>query len=275
MKDFIGKNLTLAVIVLVLAALACNLPAQTSKADATPTSTTVTDATGAATQSPSSPASPSGPTVTVSSVTNCRTGPGTNYDLVLTFQPGATAEVVGKYTPTNYWIIKTPTGGTCWLWGAYATVQGDTSSLAEIQPPSSSTQVVAQNPTNTPKSPKAPKPTATATKSLVYVNPGLVNPILVKAALAPSAPSSLSVSTSCTYNIFPHTLQVRTDHLSWSAVGNATGYYVYENGSKISGTSGTSINLIGATSAGSVSFGVVAYNSFGTSSTTSKSSACP
>jgi len=266
-KVFIGRNLTLAVIVLVLAALACNLPAQTSGADATPSATNDTEQTSTATQTPSSQATPSTVTVTVNAATNCRSGPGTNYDLVLTFQPGATAEVVGKYSPANYWIIKTPTGGTCWLWGANATVQGDTSSLAEIEPPApSSTQVVAQNSTNTPK---APQPTATATKSLVIINPGLIH------ALFPSAPSSLSVATTCTYNIFPHTLKTRTDHLGWSSVSNATGYYVYENGSKITSTSGTSINLIATTTTGSVSFGVAAYNSFGTSSTTGKSSACP
>jgi len=278
-KYFIGRKLTLAVILLVIAGLACNLPAQNSGSGATPTATTGTDQAGSATQTPAPQAtSPSSTvTVTVSTMTNCRTGPGTNYDLVLTFQPGATAEVVGKYSPANYWIIKTPTGGTCWLWGAYATVQGDTSSLAEIAPPSSGSNEVAQNPTNTPKATKTPNAaaTATATHSLVFQNPGIINQGNVLKALYPSAPASLSVSTTCTYNIFPVTLKVRTDHLSWSSVSNATGYYVYENGSKISGTAATSINLVGATSTGIVSFGVAAYNSFGTSSTTSKSSKCP
>jgi len=278
-KYFIGRKLTLAVILLVIAGLACNLPAQNSGSGATPTATTGTDQAGSATQTPAPQAtSPSSTvTVTVSTMTNCRTGPGTNYDLVLTFQPGATAEVVGKYSPTNYWIIKTPTGGTCWLWGAYATVQGDTSSLAEIAPPPSGSNQVAENPTNTPNAPKSPKATATATatNSFVIKNPVLINQGNIIKALYPSAPSSLSVSTTCTYNIFPVTLKVRTDHLSWSSVSNATGYYVYENGSKISSTTGTSINLVGATSTGVVSFGVVAYNSFGTSSTTSKGSKCP
>ncbi len=272
MKYLIGRNVTLAFIVLVLAALACNLPGGNSQTSATPTATTVSNPAAAATQAPSSSATPSSVTVSVSSVTNCRTGPATSYDLVLAFQPGATAEVVGKYTPANYWIIKTPTGGTCWLWGAYATLQGDPSSLAESAPPAPAP--VAAAPTDTPMAPKGPKPTATATSPVLVKNPILVNPILIH-SLFPSAPASLSVSTTCTYNIFPHTLKVRSDHLAWSSVSNATGYYVYENGSKISSTTGTSINLIGATSAGSVSFGVAAYNSFGTSSTTGKSSACP
>ncbi|HUI90156.1 MAG TPA: SH3 domain-containing protein [Anaerolineales bacterium] len=275
MKSFLGRNLALAIIALVLAGLACNLPEQKSATTATPT--TGTEGTSAATQTPASTTTSSTPTVTVSAATNCRTGPGTNYDLVLIFQPGATAEVVGKYTPTNYWIIKTPTGGTCWLWGAYATVQGDTSSLAEIEPPASGPPEVAQNSTNTPKASKAPKATATATNSFVLQNPGLNQGNILK-ALFPSAPSSLSVTTTCTYKtIFPlpPQLSVRTDHLSWSAVSNATGYYVYENGSKISSTIGTSINLIGAKSSGNISFGVASYNSLGTSSTTSKNSTCP
>jgi len=275
-----------ALIILSFGMLACNLPSSTATqpADLSNALTLAVQTIQAATQQAASStsastvapaATPSTPTVTVSSATNCRTGPGANYDLVLTFQPGATAEVVGKYTASNYWIIKTPTGGTCWLWGAYATVQGDTSSLAEIAPPTAPPVAAAPTTAPTSSSGSGPKPSPTATSKPLVFNPILVNPGIIQVLAKPAAPSSLSVNTTCTYNLFPHTLKVRTDKLSWPAASNATGYYVYENGSKISGTTGTSINLIGATSTGNVSFGVAAYNSFGTSGTTSVSSHCP
>ena len=100
---------------------------------------------------PTEAPSPQLTTVSVTTATNCRTGPDINYSLVLTFQPGASAVVVGKYSPANYWIINTPTGGTCWLWGAYATVQGDTSTLPEIAAPAPP-PVAAVEPTEEPPS---------------------------------------------------------------------------------------------------------------------------
>jgi hypothetical protein len=208
-------------------------------------------------------------------MTNCRTGPGPNYDLVLTFQPGATAEVVGKYTASNYWIIKTPIGGTCWLWGAYATVQGNAAALAEMAPPA---PPVAEAPTSVPNSGSNPTAVPT-TKPIVVatiVKPILINQGIIQLFAKPAAPSSLTVTTTCTYNVFHIPTSRTIDHLSWTAVSNATGYYVYENLSKISGTTGTSINLTaGGLTTGYISFGVAAYNSNGTSGTTNASSKCP
>ena len=286
------RKLFAAIIILSMSVLACNLPSQTATpppADLSSAMTLAVQTIQAATQaSPTSvpantappAATPSTTTVTVSSMTNCRTGPGPNYDLVLVFQPGATAEVVGKYTASNYWIIKTPTGGTCWLWGAYATVQGNAAALAEMAPPA---PPVAEAPTTVPTSGSgsgsSPSPVPTTKPTVVgpILKPNLINPGIFQLLAKPAAPSSLTVTTTCTYNLFPHTLKVRSDHLGWPSVSNATGYYVYENSTnnKISGTTGTSINLIGATSTGSVSFWVAAYNSYGTSGTTGASSHCP
>ncbi len=94
------------------------------------------------------------PTVTVSSDTNCRTGPNINYNFVMLFQAGMSAEVIAKYTPSNYWIIKYPGGGgnSCWLWGQYATVLGDTAGLQEAVPPP-----LPPTPTPAPSAPKPPK----------------------------------------------------------------------------------------------------------------------
>ncbi len=94
------------------------------------------------------------PMVSVSVDTNCRTGPGTVYDYLTGLLVGEKAEVVGKYTSINpvYWIIKKGSV-TCWLWGKYATVEGNTANLPEMVPPPTPTPP----PTNTP-TPTTPPP---------------------------------------------------------------------------------------------------------------------
>lgn len=75
--------------------------------------------------------------VSVSTDTNCRSGPGTIYDYVGALLVGEQAEVVGRTEDGNYWIIKNPDrDGECWLWGQYANVQGETTLLPMYtQPP--------------------------------------------------------------------------------------------------------------------------------------------
>ena len=89
------------------------------------------------------------PMVSVSLDTNCRTGPGVVYEYLTVLLVGEKAEVVGKYTTVtpNYWVIKKDSY-TCWLWGKYATVEGDISSLPEMVPPPSPTPT--STPTETP-----------------------------------------------------------------------------------------------------------------------------
>ncbi len=78
--------------------------------------------------------------MTVSTNTNCRTGPGTQYDIVGALVIGQTAEVVGKNTATGYWIIKNPDGsGNCWLYPQYATISGNTANLTEYSIPATPT----------------------------------------------------------------------------------------------------------------------------------------
>lgn len=92
------------------------------------------------------------PTVTVSTDTNCRTGPNVNYSFVTIFSVGASAEVIATYP--NYWVIKYVggNGATCWLWDKYATVIGDTSQLPLATPPP-----LPPTPTPAPSAPKSPK----------------------------------------------------------------------------------------------------------------------
>jgi uncharacterized protein YgiM (DUF1202 family) len=214
-------------------------------------------AASTATSAPPTPTTDTTPMVTVSSVTNCRTGPAAAYDLVTSLQVGMPAVVVAKYTPANYWIIKYPGGGnsTCWLWGQYATVVGDTSKLQEAVPP-----------------PLPPTPTPVPT--------------------APNAPKSVGLSCS----------SVNTSHkvgqlfilsaewpvkLTWKDnSSDEDGFYVYKDGSTVAtlGANATSytdqfsvglLQLQGSTT-NNHTYGVAAYNSYGTSGTKSVDlTSCP
>jgi uncharacterized protein YraI len=69
--------------------------------------------------------------------TNCRSGPGVAYTYLGALLVGESAEVVGRNTEWTYWVIRNPdqSGGTCWLWGQYATLSGDTSGVPVYSTP--------------------------------------------------------------------------------------------------------------------------------------------
>ncbi len=183
------KNILLLFGITIILALACNLPGSP------PDSNTATDATMTAlvlTQTAiqsqpslegpsftpeinSSPTitptlSPSAPTVTVSVDTNCRKGPGKAYDYLTNLPVGVEAEVVGKYTSANpvYWIIKRDSV-ICWLWGKYATVEGDTSNLQEMVPPPTQVPPSSTPPSSTPSLTPSPTPTPSPTATGVLL----------------------------------------------------------------------------------------------------------
>lgn len=87
--------------------------------------------------SPTFTITPTVPMVSVSSLTNCRSGPGTAYDILGGLTVGQTAEVVGRSVNNDFWIIKLPSNLaiTCWLWGQYATVTGNASGVPTFNPP--------------------------------------------------------------------------------------------------------------------------------------------
>ena len=108
---------------------------------------------------------PSIPMASVSENTNCRTGPGKVYDYIGAFTVGEKAEVVGKNTASDYWIIKNPDrNGNCWLWGHYTTVVGNTANLQEYAVP----------PTPTPSIPNAPSNLGAATVCVAGPPPNFV-----------------------------------------------------------------------------------------------------
>jgi hypothetical protein len=182
---FRKKTILLSSLILITALSACNLPGGANPAPdialtvsaqvqllETATSTPILEtATPEFTPTPGFTPTPSVPTVTVSVNTNCRSGPGTQYDLLGGVNVGQSAIVVGKSTSTGYWIINNLNGsGTCWLWGQYATVSGNTAGLPEYPTPPTPT------PSPTPTlAPPAPVNNPTVTKVCILVVPGLYN----------------------------------------------------------------------------------------------------
>jgi hypothetical protein len=91
---------------------------------------------------------PEKPMVSVSVNTNCRTGPGQQFDLVGSLLVGEQAEVVGVYPDGDYWVIKNPRrAGECWLWGNYATVVGQITGLPTYTSPPTPTPTPSFTPT--------------------------------------------------------------------------------------------------------------------------------
>ena len=74
-------------------------------------------------------------TLKVSVDTNCRTGPGKPFPIVTIFRIGQTGEVIARNAASTFWVIRNPAGsGHCWVWGKYATLTGQTTSLPVWNP---------------------------------------------------------------------------------------------------------------------------------------------
>ena len=166
----------LAGIVLIASMLACNLPssaeqvpppsdAQTAAALTVEAlmapSVTATIHQETPTSQPNTSTPTVGPTGTITPTysvpmlqvlqqTNCRKGPGQDYEVVYTYLPWKELEIVGAYPEDNYWLVKSPESptGTCWLWGEYVKVSGSYWVVSSVTPP----------PTATIPPPQAPAP---------------------------------------------------------------------------------------------------------------------
>ena len=169
----------ISLILLIVAVFAYNIPAEgaplhneaeiaaasTLLAMVTPQSTetalpvsTVVLPSNTPTSQPTIAASPtltySVPMLTLRDATNCRTGPGVSYEIVVTYPIGQSLEILGRYEPGNFWLVKSSESpnGSCWLWGEYADVSGSTWATAAVTPPS--TPIASVTPR--PSAPQAP-----------------------------------------------------------------------------------------------------------------------
>ena len=88
------------------------------------------------------------PMLTILEQTNCRKGPGQEYEIVFTYLPKKQLTILGRYDPGNFWLVKSeesPTG-QCWLWGEYVEVTGSYWVVQSVTPPPTSTQAPPQAP---------------------------------------------------------------------------------------------------------------------------------
>lgn len=113
--------------------------------------------------------------VTLSEVTNCRTGADVTFELVDTFQVGQTIQVMGKHSFDNYWYVRSPNNPNinCWMWGLYAT-GANLDNVPALTPPATYTPVSTATSTSTPTPTSAPLVTADTHPVFVptYVNYG-------------------------------------------------------------------------------------------------------
>lgn len=159
-------------IILFAAILACNIPSeqvappgavQTAAAWTvqavmmTPAFTsTVPSSSESQTPSPTNSPEPtitvsptySVPMLTVKESTNCRTGPGEDYQIVFTYLSGKKLEIVGRYDIGNFWLVKSgeSSTGTCWLWGEYVEVTGSYWAVSSVTPPPTATSAPPRAP---------------------------------------------------------------------------------------------------------------------------------
>lgn len=164
MKTNKGNKLRRAAIGLafLLAASACNFPGSgggpsleqeaativaltlTSGAErpqGTPTGTPTGPTGSTSTPTPTITPTYSVPRLQVNESTNCRSGPGQAFEILYTFLPGASVEIVGHYPQEGYWIVKRPDAdGTCWIWGEYSTASGSHWTVPSMTAPSPPTQ---------------------------------------------------------------------------------------------------------------------------------------
>jgi len=169
----------LAILVLISAMLACNIPGTTPPISVNDQAATiialtlqsqtqnssVIPITASATRTPlatvfftaTKPGSATTPTITptystpmltVLQQTNCREGPGQDYQVIFTYLSNKKLEIAGRYDPTNYWLVKSSDSntGTCWLWGEYVELSGSYWVVPTVTPPPTATLAPPQAP---------------------------------------------------------------------------------------------------------------------------------
>ena len=209
--------------------------------------------------------SANGVSVVVSVATNCRTGPGQAYPSVYGLPVNVTGKVVGNNpSVSNYWVIEIPNsnGGTCWLWGQYATVTGDTSGLKVFAVPATPTLTKTITPTTT----KTSTPTATPTNTVQVVT-------------KPNAPTLTNSTVVCT-NLNDGTYKYEVS-ITWSDNSNNETSFEYSTTftssfSLTAPANTTQLNFTDIFPAGSIlAIYISAHNSAGNSATANAFLTCP
>lgn len=96
---------------------------------ASPTTASATNNT----QATSDTSSSGQPFASFEDVTNCRTGPGVNYERITQITPEDSVQIIGFYPP-NYWVVTT-SAGACWVAGEFVTPSGNISAVPTVTAP--------------------------------------------------------------------------------------------------------------------------------------------
>ena len=94
-------------------------------------------------QTESAAGSSSTPFASFEDVTNCRTGPGVDYERITQITPGLAVEIVGFYPP-NYWVVSTDKG-LCWVAGEFVTPSGNYAAVPTVTAPPTPTGDALEN----------------------------------------------------------------------------------------------------------------------------------
>jgi len=71
------------------------------------------------------------PMATTHSFANCRSGPGTGYDLVVGLKPRESFPLIGRINSGNWWQVERDSG-SCWLWSNLIDICGDAQNVKLI-----------------------------------------------------------------------------------------------------------------------------------------------
>jgi uncharacterized protein YraI len=77
------------------------------------------------------------PVIAVDDVTNCRSGPGTNFERITQITPGEQIKIIGVFE-SNYWIVST-SAGVCWVSAEFATPMGSVQAVPTVTAPATPT----------------------------------------------------------------------------------------------------------------------------------------
>lgn len=94
---------------------------------------TIASTSSANTQTTESTPTYSKPFASFEDVTNCRSGPGVDYERVTQITPGLAVEIIGFYPP-NYWVVSTDKG-PCWVSGEFVTPSGSYAAVPTVTEP--------------------------------------------------------------------------------------------------------------------------------------------
>ena len=172
---------------------------------------------------------------------NCREGPGVAYDAVDVLLESTSAAIVGRNEDGTWWLVRRPSGGTCWVSEIALETCGDLSTVSEAYAPAPPAQDPAQQP-----------------------------PAQPPAQSQPAGPAGLHVASHvCAGQTYAITL-------NWSdAADNESGYRIYRNNGLVSTLGpGAQSYTDNPPQGGPYTYRVEAFNGQGTSSATTQGEGC-